>query len=239
MDCFSKRALFRRGLVLGLALLGACGGTDSAASEVEQIEPTRWDDPTAAGYVMTYTQTCGSNFVAEEPVSVWVEGGGLAVVLDQTSIDAATIPDLLGLVDALSDGFEVISSLEGEFGQPTEIIIDRTGDQRRVFCFELIDFGIASRDGTGRQEVPSTGPAVAPSRDESSFNVGVASCNGDPTVSINETATEIRVEFEAERPEGGAGDECLDETTVTLAEPIGDREIVDGFGGRVLELQVG
>lgn len=231
-------------LLAGAMLAAACsseGATSSTtAGSTSGVDGTlpdgtafAWDDSAFDAYAMTYTQSCGSNFVATEPTSVWVEGAQPPLELAEFGSGSPSIPDLLEVVASLGDGFDVVEFSEGEFGQPERITIDRTGDARRVFCFELIDFDGANRDGDGRIAVPAFG-SYQPNAEGTEFTVGIVSCNGEPEVAVVESASAITFSVEAARPEGGGGDECTDIATVTLDAPIGDRDVIDGVGGRVI-----
>lgn len=73
--------------------------------------------------------------------------------------------------------------------------------------------------------------------DGTTLTVEVPSCNGDPAVTVlEETATQVRIEVVSTvRREG---DDCLDGVRVGLAEPLGERAVVDLTSGRRLEVSL-
>lgn len=69
--------------------------------------------------------------------------------------------------------------------------------------------------------------------DSAVLEVGVTSCNGEPTVRAEETAAQVRLEVDADT---GSGNDCADAAMVTLSEPLGEREVVDAATDEVIEL---
>ena len=65
------------------------------------------------------------------------------------------------------------------------------------------------------------------------------SCGGDLSVAVRETSNEVRVTVRDHRLRikllGGAG--CADVFALTLAEPLGDRVLVDGATGQPVPIQ--
>ena len=93
----------------------------------------------------------------------------------------------------------------------------------------------ACADAGSRQPVPLFGEAFATSRNAAELNIGVASCNGDPTFELTETDQTITIAVESWIPGGDSAD-CLDSITAKLDQPIGDRSIVDEVSGQTVEL---
>jgi hypothetical protein len=63
----------------------------------------------------------------------------------------------------------------------------------------------------------------------------VPSCNGDPElVQLLEDPDTVRLEVVTTQVVRGASDDCLDGLAVALAEPLGDREVVDVVSGATL-----
>lgn len=72
--------------------------------------------------------------------------------------------------------------------------------------------------------------------DDLGLQVNAGSCNGEPEITVlEETADEVRVEITATVPAPGwGGNACLDTVVVPLAEPLGERALVDLTTGRVV-----
>ena len=65
-------------------------------------------------------------------------------------------------------------------------------------------------------------------RAANSLALVVASCNGDPEVSLLvETELEVQIEVVASSAPFRGADDCLDVVEVRLQEPLGDRTVVD------------
>lgn len=204
--------------------------------EIWEYEQFRWQDGVVDGYVMTYTQQCGDYLSADEPVTVWVDGVYFRSPVDSNvrPNNLATIPELLEVIVARGPD-DTLEFAEGELGQPESITLDNP-EIGRYFCFELINFAGSTKDGEGRMPVPLLNDAYAATTDATTFEVGVASCNGSPAVAYEENVDSIIVEAISWIPDGDDRDGCGDLVTVELAEPLGDREIIDGFSGRAVPL---
>ena len=224
--------------MVALMALAACGGSDS----IPQAEPAAggetfgWDAEAFESYAFTYTQVCGLNFVAEEPTSAWVVGSQPPRNLSDLSRDVPSIPDLLAVVSGLSDGFELTEFTEGDFGQPERITIERTGDERSLFCLELLDFDGSNRDDGDRLAVPATGD-FAVSADGMQIFLDVPACKGDPAAIVAESESSVTFRLVARIPDIQGGDDCGDTIALDLETPLGARRVIDDFGGRVLEPQ--
>ena len=67
------------------------------------------------------------------------------------------------------------------------------------------------------------------------LGLGVASCNADPRVEVEETATQVRLGAFIRRPGLlAAQDDCRDSVAVTLRSPLDGRVVVDTASGEVL-----
>ncbi len=66
------------------------------------------------------------------------------------------------------------------------------------------------------------------------LEMSVNTCNQNPTLLIEESATKIIVAVEADEVEGSARNDCLDGAVATLAQPLGDREVIDAATGDVV-----
>ena len=65
--------------------------------------------------------------------------------------------------------------------------------------------------------------------------LAVDSCNGDPrVVSMAQPSDAVTVSVEATTSLGGAGEDCLDQVSITLAAPLAARPLVDGSNSRVV-----
>lgn len=67
------------------------------------------------------------------------------------------------------------------------------------------------------------------------LEVGVDTCNADPEVTAEESATEVRLSVEVEQSET-SGD-CRDSVDVELEAPLGDRQVIDDATGDVVDVQ--
>ena len=67
------------------------------------------------------------------------------------------------------------------------------------------------------------------------LEVGVGTCLQDPQVTAVETADEVRLSSNEKLPRGDSGD-CADSSFVILAEPLGDRTVLDEATGKVVEV---
>lgn len=229
---FSKRTA---GFLIATLALAACG--DSLRDDqplASDGTAFAWDPQAFEAYAFTYTQPCGLQFAATEPTSVWVEQLADPVNLGDRSQPVPSIPELLEVLSNVSDEFEVTEFSEGEFGQPERITIERSGDGRPLFCFELIDFDGSSRNDEMRLSVPAVSDFEI-ANDGRTIVVGVPSCNGEPTVTFIESEESITFQIETQVPTGSNGDECADEVALNLESPLGNRMVIDDFGGRILE----
>lgn len=108
----------------------------------------------------------------------------------------------------------------------------RDEDVRVPYAFEVFEGPV-----DGRQRIPvavSAMPGGASDRTSRFVEVIVSSCNGEPEVTrLEQTADEVRVEVTSSVPAPGwGGNDCLDQLTVELDEPLGDRPLVDLTSGQ-------
>ena len=174
--------------------------------------------------------------IRDRPTTVWVDNSLDPENISDFSATAPPVPDiadLLAVVTDLSEGFELTEFAEGEFGEPERITIERTGDARPLFCFELIEFDGSNRDDEGRFNVPAR-RNIEVSPDGRTLEVNVPSCNGDPSVSVLESEETVTFMIETRIPSGSSRDDCLDSSSFELDSPVGDRTVIDGFGGRAV-----
>lgn len=206
-------------------------------AEITEYEQFRWDDQTVDGYVMTYTQKCGSLYRADEPRTVWVESEYFRTSLrSNVRSDAlVTIPELLEVTLAEVSNGTLTSFVDGDIGQPEQIHIENA-DGEQIFCFELIHFAGSTRDGEGRMLVPLLYEAEAFDSSETGFAVGIPSCNGSPTFTLVEDPDTITVTATTWIPDSDDRNDCLDGVRVELDAPIGDRKIIDGFSQLTMPL---
>ena len=59
------------------------------------------------------------------------------------------------------------------------------------------------------------------------LEVGVDTCNRNPSVDAEETTEEVRLTATADEPSGDGEDDCRDSVDLTLETPLGDRIVVD------------
>lgn len=81
---------------------------------------------------------------------------------------------------------------------------------------------------------PITGVHVRP--DGRHLDVGVGTCNQDPQVTAVETDNEVRLSSNEVLPRGGS-DECMDNDSVTLKTPLGDRVVIDEATGNAVRVR--
>ncbi|WP_432562733.1 hypothetical protein [Kineococcus sp. SYSU DK003] len=73
------------------------------------------------------------------------------------------------------------------------------------------------------------------SADGNVLHLGINSCNGDPQASVVETETDITVTVTAVFQQGGDSAACMDGLAITVAAPVGERAVIDGFTGRQVD----
>ena len=74
---------------------------------------------------------------------------------------------------------------------------------------------------------------LAPQR----LDLGVASCNGAPRVSLRETDVDVQVRVMSFSTPFRGGNECDDHVEVYLREPLGDRVVVDRHTGQLVSVR--
>lgn len=66
------------------------------------------------------------------------------------------------------------------------------------------------------------------------LELSVSTCNAEPTISVAESASEVRLTVRAR--EGRSGGDCRDGVLVTLDASLGSRTVIDTTTGEVLEV---
>ena len=70
--------------------------------------------------------------------------------------------------------------------------------------------------------------------------LSVASCNGNPEmIFVRETEVDVQVEVIAFSTPWIGGDDCADQVNLRLAEPLGDRIVVDKHTGQSVSVSTG
>lgn len=87
---------------------------------------------------------------------------------------------------------------------------------------------------TAPDDAPITGVYLRP--DGRELEVGVGTCNQSPQVTAVETADEVRLSSNEVLSRGGS-DECLDNDTLTLEAPLGDRIVIDEATGDAVRVR--
>ena len=64
----------------------------------------------------------------------------------------------------------------------------------------------------------------------------VASCHGAPRVSLRETDVDVQVKVKSFSTPFRGGNDCQDVVEVYLPDPLGDRDLVDGHAGEVVNV---
>ena len=120
--------------------------------------------------------------------------------------------------------------LSGRLG-PIIIAVLVTGLVVFVACFAVwLNLG----GGAWRGEVRvMEAVLLAPQR----LDLGVASCNGAPRVSLRETDVDVQVRVMSFSTPFRGGNECDDHVEVYLREPLGDRVVVDRHTGQVVSVR--
>lgn len=90
--------------------------------------------------------------------------------------------------------------------------------------------------GGSRQPVSLLGEVYATGPEAVEVEVGVSSCNGDPTFELTETDQTITIAAESWIPSGSDRNDCLDVIVVQLDQPLGDRSIFDDVAGQTVGL---
>jgi hypothetical protein len=111
---------------------------------------------------------------------------------------------------------------------------DGRGGRRTGLLVALLGAGLlALLVGVGEQRVAIGEPHG--DAGSSVLEFGVASCNVDPRVEVEESTTTVTVTAYVERPGILDGrDDCRDAARVALSSPLGTRVVVDGSSGEVL-----
>jgi hypothetical protein len=81
---------------------------------------------------------------------------------------------------------------------------------------------------------PATIVEVYGRPDSRELELGVSTCNADPTVSVEESASEVRLKVLAR--EARSGGDCRDGVIVTLDAPLGNRSVIDEATDEVLSV---
>ena len=77
--------------------------------------------------------------------------------------------------------------------------------------------------------------AVSGESGSPTLDIGVESCNANPRVEVDESASSVRLTAFVDRPGILEGtDDCLDHAVLTLRASLGTRTVVDGSSGEVL-----
>ena len=67
--------------------------------------------------------------------------------------------------------------------------------------------------------------------DDRTLELGLNSCNADPSVAVDESTSEVVLDVRG----NPTNDDCADQTRVRLSAPLGDRSIIDAATGRELQ----
>ena len=120
--------------------------------------------------------------------------------------------------------------LSGRLG-PIIVAVVVTGLVVFVACFAVwLNLG----GGAWRSEVRvMEAVLLAPQR----LDLGVASCNGAPRVSLRETDVDVQVKVIAFSTPFHGGNDCDDHVDVYLREPLGDRVVVDRHTGQAVSVR--
>lgn len=65
---------------------------------------------------------------------------------------------------------------------------------------------------------------------------GIDTCNADLEAQVVESDTRVEVTISAEND---TTDDCADSIVITLDQPLGDRQLINGSTGKVLDVQPG
>ncbi|MGL5826953.1 MAG: hypothetical protein ACRCYU_19395 [Nocardioides sp.] len=86
--------------------------------------------------------------------------------------------------------------------------------------------GVLSADDSGdRAAVEILGVSGSP--ESSRREGGVNTCNMNPRVEADESASEVRLAVSVKKVDTEAGNDCADGVVVTLSQPLGQRTVVD------------
>ena len=84
---------------------------------------------------------------------------------------------------------------------------------------------------TGRDRAVTAASGAAGS---TRLELGVDSCNESPSVTVEESSTEVRVRVTSGRWLGRNSDDCADFAVVILQSPLANRRVVDASNGAVV-----
>ncbi len=106
----------------------------------------------------------------------------------------------------------------------------------RAAALVMLVAGCAGSDDAGGSRQPVDVVEVVVQPGGTLLGVGIDSCNGDPSAVVTEDAESVTIEAEAFVPDGDT-DDCLDGLDIDLAEPLGDRTVIDGNSDRELPVR--
>ena len=121
--------------------------------------------------------------------------------------------------------------LSGRLG-PIIVAVVVTGLVVFVACFAGLALNLGGGAWRGEVRVMEA-VLLAPQR----LDLGVASCNGAPRVSLRETDVDVQVRVMSFSTPFRGGNECDDHVEVYLREPLGDRVVVDRHTGQIVSVR--
>ncbi|MEM9135267.1 MAG: hypothetical protein AAF962_26310 [Actinomycetota bacterium] len=98
-----------------------------------------------------------------------------------------------------------------------------------------VAFAGCGTDG-GRQRVSVL--EAQPKDGGQTISIWVGSCEGEPTAVVTGNTERIIIDVEAFVPTGDSNTECADGLVIQLAEPLGDRQVIDGRTGDEVRVEV-
>lgn len=79
---------------------------------------------------------------------------------------------------------------------------------------------------------------VVTNGDATTLNLGLASCGGTYQVDVAETSDSVTVKVRDQRsPVSFGGDDCQDNWTIDLSEPLGERQLIDASQGEPVSVR--
>jgi len=251
-------------LFVGLGLVAGCGGTAAdVESQPTGTTGTVADNPTTFGplAVHRYPESgdealiTGEIQITESCVLLTSEGASTLLLWPQDATSfthatqAITYRDSDGNVAELVNGdmaaFGGGHASSNQVGGSAEDFIGSIdwANQPAVDCITdspwfvgaVVDPGpIDPSDGGSRPVRLAHDAYLGP--DGRLLEIGVSSCNGDPTADVTEDDDVVTIVVESYLPPGDESDGCADVLTVELETALGGRQVVDGLTGKVIDV---
>lgn len=109
----------------------------------------------------------------------------------------------------------------------------RTPTTRAIAVLILLVAGVIAFLGWANAPAGVEIQGVYSDRNDQPVLLAATTCGGELTIEVKETASEVRIQVTDHRFRIRlSGDDCLDPVEIFLAEPLGDRTLIDDVTGR-------